>query len=109
MSRDYYFHREYAGCSVTVGVYLGTARAVELLVDGHEVGREQVAGHHEQVSVLHTTLPTDPPQPVSVEAALPAAMRGDPECTLVAAGERLPMPQRPMPHRARPTEESWYH
>jgi len=108
MGREYDFHREYAGCSVTVSVALGTVRELALLVDGHEAGHERVHGHRAQVRTLHTVLPCDPPQQVAVEVALPGPLQGDPVCCLAAVGQRLPMPQRRLAHRARPTEASWY-
>ncbi|MEU1422438.1 hypothetical protein [Kitasatospora sp. NPDC005751] len=108
MSREYHFHCEYAGCSVTVGIHLGGSRAVELLVDGKEVAAERIHGHHAQVCPLSTTLPTTPPRPVTVEAELPGAVRGAPSATLVDGDTRLPMPEREVPRRAGPTEVSWY-
>ncbi|MFG3055166.1 hypothetical protein ACGFZP_30060 [Kitasatospora sp. NPDC048239] len=108
MGRDYHFHREHAGCSVTVGVYLGTARQLELLVDGKEVAAVRVHGHHAGVESLTTVLPTDPPRPVEVLVSLPGAVRGEPAGTLVDGETRLPMPEQKVPHRSRPTEASWY-
>ncbi|MGV9264113.1 hypothetical protein ACWDRR_05555 [Kitasatospora sp. NPDC003701] len=108
MSREYHFHCEYAGCSVTVGVRLAGTRRLELLVDGKEVAVGQVHGHHAQPGSLSTTLPTDPPRAITVEVDLPGALRGVPAATLVDGDTRLPMPARDVPHRARPTEASWY-
>ncbi|MFC8447462.1 hypothetical protein [Kitasatospora sp. NPDC057223] len=118
MGRDYHFHREHAGCSVTVAVHLGGARGVELLVDGKEVAAERVHGHHPEVRSLATTLPTDPPRPIEVRVTLPGPVRGEPSSVLVEdgagqdgtgqGGTELPMPEKEVPHRARPTEASWY-
>ncbi|MFE2726501.1 hypothetical protein [Kitasatospora sp. NPDC059327] len=108
MSREYHFHREHAHCSVTVGVRLAGTREVELLVDGKEVVVEPVHGHHAERRSLATTLPTDPPRTITVEVELPGAIRGLPSATLVDGDARLPMPPRDVPHRARPTEASWY-
>ncbi|RKE05181.1 hypothetical protein [Streptomyces sp. TLI_171] len=108
MSRTYYFHLEYAGNSLTATVTLGTVRELSLLVNGHEAANERLHGHHGETHVLRTVLPGDPPGEASVEVTLPGPLRGEPQCILVAPGRRLPMPQRPMPHDARPTEASWY-
>ncbi|MFC9324171.1 hypothetical protein [Kitasatospora sp. NPDC057015] len=108
MSRDYHFHREHAGCSVTVDVRLGGRRELELLVDGKEVATARVHGHHAQTRSLRTMLPTDPPRGIAVQVELPGAMRGEPVSTLIAGEDRLPMPARDVPHRARLTEASWY-
>jgi hypothetical protein len=108
MGRDYHFHREHAGCSVTVGVHLGDVRAVELLVDGKEVAVERVHGHGAQVRALTTVLPTEPPRPIEVEVSLPGLVRGEPGSVLIDDGARLPMPEHEVPRRARLTEASWY-
>ena len=108
MGRDYHFHREHAGCSVTVGVHLGGARAVELLVDGKEVAAARVHGHHAQVRSLSTVLLTEPPRCITVRVTLPGRVRGEPASILVEDGIRLPMPEKEVPRRAGLTEASWY-
>ena len=108
MGRYYHFHREHAGCSVTVGVHLGGARELELLVDGKEVAALHVHGHHAEVRSLATTLPTDPPRHIDVQVALPGPVRGEPTSVLVEDGTRLPMPEKEVPRRAGLTEASWY-
>ncbi|MEU8516561.1 hypothetical protein AB0C76_34000 [Kitasatospora sp. NPDC048722] len=108
MGREYHFHCEHAGCSVTVGLRMGGTRELELLVDGKQVAATHVHGHHAQTAVMATTLPTDPPRDIEVEVTLPGALRGEPASTLLAGGERRPMPAREVPRRSRPTEASWY-
>ncbi len=108
MGRDYHYHHEHAGCSVTVGVHLGGARAVELLVDGKEVAAARVHGHHAQVRSLTTVLPSDPPRPIDVQVALPGPVRGEPSSTLVDGAARIVMPEKEVPRRAKLTEASWY-
>ncbi|MCX4751523.1 hypothetical protein OG455_39500 [Kitasatospora sp. NBC_01287] len=108
MGRDYHFHREHAGCSVTLAVHLGGAREVELLVDGKEVAVERVHGHHAGVRSLSTVLPTDPPRRIDVEVTLPGGVRGEPAGVLIEDGDRLPMPEKEVPRRAGLTEASWY-
>ncbi|GAA4882885.1 hypothetical protein [Kitasatospora terrestris] len=108
MGREYFYHLEYAGNSITTRVTLGTVRELELLVNGHGAADERLHGHHAEMHVLRAVLPGDPPTEASVEVAMPAALHGEPACTLVAGDDRLPMPERPMPHNARPTEASWY-
>ena len=108
MGREYHFHREHAGCSVTVEVRTGSVGGIDLLVDGKEVAAERVHGHHAQTLPLTATLPTDPPHRITVEVELAGALHGAPTATLVAGDTRLPMPARDVPRRARPTEASWY-
>ncbi|MEU9127026.1 hypothetical protein AB0D08_02725 [Kitasatospora sp. NPDC048540] len=108
MGRDYQFHREHAGCSVTAVVHLGTVRELELLVNGKPVGFERLHGHHAGARTLTTVLPTDPPVGIDVRLELPGAMRGDPVCVLTDGDRQWPMPLRPVPRTARPTEASWY-
>ncbi|MEV7182324.1 hypothetical protein [Kitasatospora sp. NPDC093679] len=106
MSRTFYFHCDLSGCSVTAGVYLGRARKVELLVNGHAVGFERIHGHHAQVCTVAVTLPCEPPLKAVVEVALPGVMSGEPACTLVVGEERLQMPERSLVRSARPVEAS---
>jgi len=108
MSREYHFHREHAGCSVTVGVRLAGTRELELLVDGKEVAAVRVQGHHAQVRSMTTVLPTNPPQHIEVQVTLPGPVNGEPAGFLLAGGARLPMPAKDVPRRARLTEVSWY-
>ncbi|WP_371493911.1 hypothetical protein OG871_02515 [Kitasatospora sp. NBC_00374] len=111
MSREYHFHREHAGFSVTAGVRLGGHRELELLVDGKEVAAARVDGHRAEVRSMTTVLPTDPPRRIDVQVSLPGPVNGDPACVLLADGAdgaRLPMPARDVPRRARLTEASWY-
>ncbi|MGW8766326.1 hypothetical protein ACWGN5_27945 [Streptomyces sp. NPDC055815] len=108
MGREYHFHCEHAGCSVTVGLRMGGTRELELLVDGKQVAAAHVHGRHAQTTVMTTILPTDPPRGIEVEVELPGALGGDPASTLLVGGERTPMPTREVPRRARPTEASWY-
>ena len=108
MGREYHFHCEHAGCSVTVGLRIGGRRELELLVDGKQVAAARAHGHHAQTTVLTATLPTDPPRGIDVEVTLPGTFGGDPTSTLLADGERRPMPARDVPRRARPTEADWY-
>ncbi|WP_235583071.1 hypothetical protein [Kitasatospora sp. Root107] len=108
MGRDYHFHCEHDGCSVTVGVHLGGARALELLVDGKEVAAMDVHGHHAQLRSLTTVLPTQPPRRIDVQVALPGPVRGEPASVLVDNGTEFPMLEREVPRRARLTEASWY-
>ncbi|MFI6979031.1 hypothetical protein ACIBSV_10590 [Embleya sp. NPDC050154] len=108
MSREYHFHCEHAGCSVTVGLRMGGTRELELLVDGKEVAAARVHGHHARTQVMTAILPTDPPRGIEVEVTLPGALGGDPASVLLAAGERRPMAAREVPRRSRPTEASWY-
>ncbi|MFE2865649.1 hypothetical protein [Embleya sp. NPDC059259] len=108
MSREYHFHCEHAGCSVTVGLRMGRTRELELLVDGKEVAAARVHGHRVQTQVMTAILPTDPPCGIEVEVTLPGALGGDPVSILLADGERKPMPTREVPRRSRPTEASWY-
>ncbi|TXS22260.1 hypothetical protein EAO71_25635 [Streptomyces sp. ms191] len=108
MGREYHFHCEHAGCSVTVGLHMGGTRELELLVDGKQVAAARAHGHHAQTTVMTTTLPTDPPRGIEVEVTLPGVLGGDPASTLLAGGERTPMPARDVPRRARPAEADWY-
>ncbi|MEU3481974.1 hypothetical protein AB0E66_27900 [Streptomyces sp. NPDC033753] len=108
MGREYHFHCEHAGCSVTVGLRMGGTRELELLVDGKQVAAAIAHGHHAQTTVLTTILPTDPPRGIDVEVTLPGRLGGDPASTLLAGGERSPMLAREVPRRARPTEADWY-
>ncbi|GAA1234540.1 hypothetical protein GCM10009665_25930 [Kitasatospora nipponensis] len=108
MGRDYHFHCEHAGCSVTAEVYLGGTREVDVLVDGKEVSTLRVQGHGAQVRSLTAVLPTDPPRPVEIEVTLPGRISGEPASVLVRDGERFAMPGREVQHRSRPTEASWY-
>ncbi|MFF3607710.1 hypothetical protein [Streptomyces sp. NPDC002463] len=108
MSREYHFHCEYAGCSVTVDLRMGRTRELELLVDGKQVAAARAHGHHAQTTVMTTILPTDPPRGIEVEVTLPGALGGDPASTLLVGGERGPMPAREVPRRARPAEADWY-
>lgn len=108
MSREYLFHCEYADCSVTVGLRMGGKRELELLVDGKQVAAARAHGHHAQTAVMAAFLPTDPPRGIEVEVKLPGTLGGDPASTLLAGGERRPMPVREVPRRARPTEADWY-
>ncbi|MFE2231275.1 hypothetical protein ACE1OA_05200 [Streptomyces sp. JL2001] len=108
MSREYHFHCEYSGCSVTVGLRMGGARELELLVDGKQVAAVRAHGHHAQKTVMTTILPTDPPRSIEVEVTLPGALGGDPASTLLSGGERTPMAAREVPRRARPAEADWY-
>ncbi|MEV7774364.1 hypothetical protein [Kitasatospora sp. NPDC086791] len=108
MGREYHFHCEHAGCSVTVGVRMGGTRELELLVDGKEVATARVHGRRARTAVMTAVLPTDPPRDVEVEVELPGAFGGEPVSILLEGGERRPMPAREVPRRARPTEASWY-
>lgn len=108
MGREYHFHCEHAGCSVTVGLRMGGRRELELLVDGKQVAAARAHGHHAQTTVLTTILPTDPPRGIAVEVTVPGALGGDPTSTLLAGGERSPMVAREVPRRARPAEADWY-
>ncbi|MFH9725893.1 hypothetical protein ACH4M4_23445 [Streptomyces sp. NPDC017254] len=108
MSREYHFHCEHAGCSVTVGLRMGGTRELELLVDGKQVAAASAHGHHAQTAVMTAVLPTDPPRAIEVEVKLPGTLGGDPASTLLAGGERTPMPARDVPRRARPAEADWY-
>ncbi|MFJ1709703.1 hypothetical protein [Kitasatospora sp. NPDC088346] len=111
MGREYHFHREHAGFSVTAGVRLGGHRELELLVDGKEVAAVRVDGHRAQVCTLTTVLATDPPRPIAVRVSLPGRFNGDPACELLADGADgggLAMPASDIPRRARLTEASWY-
>ncbi|MFF7777253.1 hypothetical protein ACFZCG_22855 [Streptomyces tanashiensis] len=108
MGRDYHFHCEHAGCSVTVGLRMGGKRELELLVDGKQVAAARAHGHHAQTTVLTTILPTDPPRGIEVEVTLPGALGGNPTSTLLAGGERRPMVAREVPRQAWPTEADWY-
>ncbi|MEE1815849.1 hypothetical protein ACWEPZ_33135 [Streptomyces sp. NPDC004288] len=108
MSRDHHFHRDHAGCSVTVDLWMGGTRELDLLVDGKEVATARAPGHHAGTTVMAAVLPTDPPRGIEVEVTLPGALGGDAACTLLVDGERLPMPAREVPRRARPAEADWY-
>ncbi|MEV5969583.1 hypothetical protein [Streptomyces sp. NPDC051921] len=108
MGREYHFHCEHAGCSVTVDLRTGGTRELDLLVDGKEVAAARVSGYRARTAVMSALLPTDPPRGIEVEVALPGALGGEPSSTLVADGERRPMPAREVPRRSRPTEASWY-
>ena len=108
MGREYQFHCEYAGCSVTVGLRTGGTRELELLVDGKQVAAASVHGRRARTTVMAAVLPTDPPRDIEVEVALPGAFGGDPASTLLAGGERRPMPAREVPRRTRPAEATWY-
>ncbi|MER5207740.1 hypothetical protein [Streptomyces sp. NPDC002825] len=108
MGREYQFHCEYAGCSVTADLRTGGTRELELLVDGKQVAAVSVHGRRAQTTVMTTVLPTDPPRDIEVEVALPGAFGGDPASTLLAGGERRPMPAREVPRRTRPAEATWY-
>ncbi|MFF0477662.1 hypothetical protein [Streptomyces sp. NPDC004284] len=108
MSREYHFHCEHAGCSVTVDLRMGWTRELELLVDGKQVAAARAHGHHAQTTVMTTILPTSPPRGIEVEVTLPGVRGGDPESTLLAGGERRPIPAREVPRRARPSEADWY-
>ncbi|MFD0141458.1 MULTISPECIES: hypothetical protein [unclassified Streptomyces] len=108
MGREYHFHCEHAGCSVTVDLRMGGTREMELLVDGKQVAAASAHGHRAQTTVMTTILPTDPPRGIEVEVTLPGALGGDPASTLLAGGEHMPMPAREVPHRVRPTEADWY-
>ncbi|MEU2632836.1 hypothetical protein [Kitasatospora sp. NPDC007106] len=108
MGREYHFHCEYAGCSVTAGVRLGGVRELEVLVNGHEVAFERVHGHHPEEHSLIAVLPTSPPRHVEVRIALPGVFTGIPSCALFAGEVQVPMAEREVPRRARPTEASWY-
>lgn len=108
MGRDYHFHCEHAGCSVTAEVYLGGTREVDLLVDGKEVVVDRVHDHHAQVRSLTTVLPTDPPCPIEVQVSLPGRITGEPTSVLLQDDVRLQMTERVPLHRSRPTEVSWY-
>lgn len=108
MSREYHFHCEHAGCSVTLSVRMGGTRELELLVDGKEVAVARVHGHRARTHVITAILPTDPLRGIEVEVTLPGARGGDPVSVLLADGERRPMPAREIPRRSRPTEASWY-
>ena len=108
MGHEYHFHLEYAHCSVTAGVRLGGTRELEVLVDGHEVAAEHLHGHHAEVRTLTAALPTDPQRLIEVRFDLPGRTGGLPSCTLVDGEAQLPMPEREVPRRARPTEASWY-
>ncbi|WP_431683459.1 hypothetical protein [Kitasatospora sp. KL5] len=108
MGREYHFHLEHAGCSVTAGVRFGGDREVEVLVDGKEVAFERVHGHHAEELTLAVVLPLEPPRRVEVRVDLPGRVSGIPSCTLLDGGAELPMPEREIPRHARPTEASWY-
>ncbi|MET7303432.1 hypothetical protein [Embleya sp. NPDC005575] len=108
MGREYHFHCEHAGCSVTVDLRMGGTRELDVLVNGKEVAAARVHGHHARTQVMTAILPTDPPRGIEVEVTLPGALGGDPVSILLAGGERRPMPAREVPRRSRPTEASWY-
>ncbi|MFF5712450.1 hypothetical protein [Streptomyces sp. NPDC012756] len=108
MGREYHFHTEHAGCSVTVGLRMGGTRQLELLVDGKQVAAARVHGHQAQTAVMTTILPTDPPRGIEVEVTLPGALGGDLASILLAGGERRPMLAREVPRRARAVEADWY-
>jgi hypothetical protein len=94
MSREYHFHREQDGHSVTVTVRLGVVRELEMLVNGKEVAREREHGHRAGVRLLSAALPTEPPKPVSARVELPSRAHGEPICSLEVDGRSTPMPLR---------------
>jgi hypothetical protein len=87
------FHLEHAGHSFTVDVRSGRRREVELLVDGREVGYQQ--GKKSDQVTLAGELPEDPPQPFAIRVGEQRTHRsGPPACTLLLAGDELPVPDR---------------
>jgi len=91
MSREYHFHRDHAGHSVTVTVRLGGTREIELLVNGKEVGFEREPDHREATRALHAELPQDPPIAFTVRVDLPARAQGAPTCTMELGTQHWPM------------------
>lgn len=93
MSRDYHFHIEHAGHSISVDVRAGHHREVELLVDGREVGHRQ--DRNADRLTLAAELPEEPPRPFTVRVDGQRHHHSrPPACTLLLAGDELPIPDR---------------
>ncbi|POX55291.1 hypothetical protein C3489_10850 [Streptomyces sp. Ru71] len=92
MTRDYRFHLDMEGHSVTVQTRHAT-REAELLVDGKVVGYLHALGHREPASALTAELAGDPPRPFSVMLHASESAEGAPTCVLEIAGRRHPMPE----------------
>jgi hypothetical protein len=89
---DHHFHLDHLGHSITVETRSGHARAIELLVDGKEVGfrRERAS----DAVTLTGELPEDPPQPFIVRIERLRHRGHDPACTLLLPdGREFPMPE----------------
>ena len=89
---DHHFHVDHGGHSISVEVRSGHAREIELLVDGRVVGsrRERASDAVE----LTGELPGDVPQPFTVRVERLRYRSLDPACTLLLAGQEIPMPER---------------
>jgi hypothetical protein len=90
---DRHFHLDHAGHSITVDIRSGHARAIELLVDGKEVGfrRERAS----DAVTLTGELPEDRPLPFTIRIERLRHRGHDPVCTLLLPdGRELPMPER---------------
>jgi len=90
-----HFHLDHAGHSITVDIRSGHARAIELLVDGKEVGsrRERAS----DAVTLTGELPEDPPQPftIRIQRLRHQPHSPDPVCTLLLSdGSEFTMPER---------------
>lgn len=92
MGRRHHFQLDVESHSVTVNVYSGRPREVELLVDGEEVARRQVqsAGSY----VLTADLPEDRTRPLRIRVHQPRFGSSVPSCSVELDGVQQPMPER---------------